>query len=52
VHMSENTVIFNKFFNLIVNIVDSSDNFCFILLCNEMAMYQCIIFHHALCHHV
>jgi hypothetical protein len=21
------------------------------LLCIEMAMYQCIIFHHALCHH-
>ncbi len=49
-HMSENTVIFNKFFNLIVHIV-GSDHFCFILLCNEVAMYQCIIFHRALCHH-
>ncbi len=37
-------------FNLAINIARSSGNFCFTLLCIGMAMYQCIIFHHALCH--
>jgi len=52
VQVSGNRVIVSKiFFHLIVNIAGSSDNFCFILLWIEMAMYQCIIFHDALCHH-
>jgi len=51
VHVSENMVIVNKIiFCIAIKIPRNIDNF-FTLLCIEMAMYQCVIFHHALCHY-
>jgi hypothetical protein len=52
VHVNENMVIVSKIvFYLVVNIVRNINKFLRNLLYIEMAMYQCIIFHHALCHH-
>jgi hypothetical protein len=52
VHVSEIRVIVSKIFlYLVVNIPGSIGTFYFILLHIKMVMYQCIIFHHALCHH-
>jgi hypothetical protein len=52
VHVNEKRVIVSKIvFYLAINISNNIDNFVFTLLCIEMAMDQCIIFHHALCHH-
>jgi len=49
-HVNENRVNCQKnHFYLTINIGGSIDLF-FILLFIEMAMYQWIIFHHALCH--
>jgi len=51
VHVSGNIVIVNKFvFYLVVNIVRNINIYFLKLLYIEMAMYQCIIFHHALCY--
>jgi hypothetical protein len=54
VHVSENTVIVSKIiFYQAENIPESTGKCFFTLLCIKMVMvmYQCIIFHHALCHH-
>jgi hypothetical protein len=41
VHVSEQRIIVNKIvLNLAINIARRSDNFCFTLLCIEMAMYH------------
>ncbi len=50
-HGSENNIIVSKdILNLTINISRSTD-FIYLSLCIEMAMPQCIIFHHALSHH-
>jgi hypothetical protein len=44
VHKSKNCEIVSKnIFHLVVNIVGSNDNFCYILQCIEITMYQCIM---------
>ncbi len=51
-HVSENRIIVSKIIFLFSN--KYSKEYWqkkITLLCIEMAMYQCIIFHHALCHH-